>query len=124
MVTRTMRAVAAHGRAVVSPVRVLAGDPPVVVHQSVHGVRQVDDLGVPSTWTHSPKKPSLNTHSEARGLRARFLALMAVSLVLMSTRPSSSTAHDDRRQLRTAVGTGGGQHRPMVGAQELPGACR
>src|SRR5215472_15960802 len=46
----------------------------------------------PSAWTHSPKKRSFMTHSEARSSRARFLALMAVSLVLINSRPASSTA--------------------------------
>ena len=44
----------------------------------------------PSTWTHGPKKASVNTHSEASGLRRRFLVLTAVSRVLMITRPASS----------------------------------
>src|ERR1700751_3206526 len=46
---------------------------------------------VPSTCIHSPKKPSFSTHSEARGSRARFLAFIAVSLVLTRIRPSAST---------------------------------
>ena len=44
----------------------------------------------PSAWTHSPKNPSVNTHSEARGSRRRLRVLTAVSLVLINTRPSSS----------------------------------
>src|SRR5215471_9445426 len=46
----------------------------------------------PSTWSHSPKKPSLMTQSDARGSRRTFLVLTAVSRVLISTRPLSSTA--------------------------------
>ena len=46
---------------------------------------------VPSTWTQSPKKPSVNTHSEARGSRRRFLVLTAVSRVLIIRGPAEST---------------------------------
>ena len=46
---------------------------------------------LPSTWTHAPKKASVNTQSEASGLRRRFLVLTAVSRVLMITRPAAST---------------------------------
>ncbi len=45
----------------------------------------------PSTWTHSPKNLSSITTTEARGRRRRFFVLVAVSRVLITTAPSSST---------------------------------
>src|SRR5579859_1622935 len=65
----------------------------------------------PSACTHSPKKLSVKAHSEACGRWRRFLVLTAVSRVLISTRPSSSTVHvtgdncglpSDREVARTA----------------------
>ena len=47
---------------------------------------------VPSTWTQSPKKPSVKTHSDARGSRRRFFVFIAVSRVLITTRPQESSA--------------------------------
>lgn len=47
---------------------------------------------VPSTWTQSPKKPSVNTHKDARGSRRRFFVFTAVSRVLITTCPSESSA--------------------------------
>ena len=76
---------------------------------------------LPSSWTHGPKKASVNTQSEASGLRRRFLVLTAVSRVLMITRPASSIAAGDRGHLRPSIGPGGRQHRPVVRAEELPG---
>src|ERR687893_1669843 len=46
---------------------------------------------VPSSCTHGPKKRSERTHSDAAGSRWRFLTFMAVSRLLMTTRPSSAT---------------------------------
>src|SRR5215472_15833722 len=46
---------------------------------------------VPSACTHSPKNWSFITHSDARGSRIRFLVLTAVSRVLLTTRPTSTT---------------------------------
>src|SRR5947209_14743595 len=43
---------------------------------------------VPSTWIHSPRKPSLRTHSETWGSRRRALTLKAVSRLLMTAHPS------------------------------------
>src|SRR5947207_8747663 len=50
-------------------------------------------VAVPSTWIHSPKKPSESTHSETRGSRRTLPTLSAVSRLLTPTRPSASTLH-------------------------------
>src|SRR5688572_11989075 len=47
---------------------------------------------VPSSWTHGPKNSSLMTQSDARGSRRRLWTFIAVSRVLTTTKPSSSTA--------------------------------
>ena len=87
--TRRCRSMAA----VVVPVGVLAGHPPVVGDQPVHGLGQVDDLDRPSTWTHGPKKPSDSRTATAAGGRGRgSSAFIAVSRVLMTSTPSSATA--------------------------------
>jgi hypothetical protein len=90
---------------------VLTGGAPVIVdEQSMASGREMSSTS-PSTCTHSPKKLSVKTHSEACGRRRRFLVLSAVSRVLISTRPASSTVHvtgdncgrpSDREVARTA----------------------
>src|SRR3569833_2586960 len=45
---------------------------------------------LPSIWTHSPKKASVNRQSGTRGARSRLRVLVAVSRVLTMIRPASS----------------------------------
>src|SRR3569833_804964 len=45
---------------------------------------------LPSIWTHSPKKASVNRQSVTRGSRSRLRVLVAVSRVLTMLRPASS----------------------------------
>ena len=49
----------------------------------------------------------------------RFLVLIAVSRVLISTRPLSSTAHEHGGKLRPPIRPGRREHRPVMGMQEL-----
>lgn len=48
-------------------------------------------LAGPSACTHSPKKASPNTHTEARPRRRTFAVFIAVSRLLITSDPSSST---------------------------------
>jgi N-acetylglucosamine kinase-like BadF-type ATPase len=108
-----------HGRPVVIPVRVLTRDPPVVVHQRLHRIRQLNDVGA-ALDLHPPAEEPIGQDAEPDPRIAPDVAHLIGRLTGADHRsPGTVDSHRDRRELRSPVRLQRREHRVVLRADEL-----